>query len=78
VFFAERMFWSRWRTDDDNVGAFWNLVRVQYRSRNLPDSNPRLSGPGHLADVPPRRTPCWLIEGVFTMTFFGADGIPFP
>jgi len=22
VFFAERMFWSRWRPDDDNVGAF--------------------------------------------------------
>jgi hypothetical protein len=79
VFFAERMFWSRWRTDDDNVGAFlatWfvysiaaEICLIAIRDFRVRDIWPMFLLGALLG---------WLIEGVFTMTFFGADGIPFP
>jgi len=77
VFFAERMFWSRWRTDDDNVGAFRNLF-VYSIAAEICLIAIRDFRSGHLADVPPRRTPWLAYRRRLHHDVFGADGIPFP
>jgi hypothetical protein len=78
LFFAERMFWSHWRPEDDagsflatwlvySIGAEICLLTIRtYRVRDIW----AMFLVGALLG--------WLVEGVFTMTFFGADGIPFP
>ena len=79
VFFAERMFWSRWRDDDDTVGAFlatWFVYSIAAEIGLITIRDYRVRGVWPMFLVGALLG--WLIEGVFTMTFFGADGIPFP
>ncbi len=78
LFFAERMFWSHWRPEDDagsflatwlvySIGAEICLLTIRiFRVRDIW----AMFLVGALLG--------WLVEGVFTMTFFGAGGIPFP
>ena len=78
LFYSERMFWSFWRASDGiaeflatwvvyAVAALASLIAIRrFRVRGL--AAVVLIGAGF----------GWLVEGVFAMTLFGADGIPFP
>lgn len=77
-FFSERVFWSFWRVTDSPLSLVGTLLVysiaayvcleliVRYKVRNVWSVFILGSIFG------------WLIEGVFAMTFFGVDGIPFP
>lgn len=78
MFYSERVFWSFWRASDGiadslatwlvyAVAALAALIAIRrFRVRSL--AAVVLVGAGF----------GWLVEGVFAMTLFGADGIPFP
>lgn len=79
MFFAERVFWSRWRAGVDDAGsllATWLLYSVAAAICLVAIRTFRVRSVWAMFLVGALLG--WLVEGVFTMTFFGADGIPFP
>ena len=79
LFFAERVFWSHWRDTDDSIAAFlatWVVYSFAGEICLVVIREFRVRGVWSLFLVGALLG--WLVEGVFTMTFFGADGIPFP
>lgn len=79
LFFAERMFWSRWRAEADDAGSFlatWIVYSIAGAICLVAIRDFRVRGIFPMFIVGALLG--WLIEGVFTMTFFGADGIVFP
>ena len=79
LFFAERMFWSRWRDGTDDVGSFlatWTVYSIAGEICLVAIRDFRVRGICPMFIIGALLG--WLIEGVFTMTFFGADGIVFP
>jgi hypothetical protein len=78
-FYSERVFWSFWRRGEDTFGSFfatWAVYAIaayicliliqQYKARSV------------WAMFLVGAFFGWLVEGVFAMTLFGAEGIPFP
>ena len=78
-FYSERVFWSFWREGEDTFGSFfatWAVYTVaayiclilmqEYKARSI------------WAIFLIGAFFGWLVEGVFAMTLFGAEGIPFP
>ena len=77
-FFAERVFWSHWRPEDD-VSSFlatWLVYSIGGEICLLAIRTFRVRDIWAMFLVGALLG--WLVEGVFTMTFFGAGGIPFP
>jgi hypothetical protein len=79
LFFAERVFWAHWRDGTDDAGSFvatWIVYSIageiclvaihDFRVRDLS----AMFLIGALLG--------WLVEGVFSMTFFGTDDMAFP
>lgn len=77
--YSERMFWARWRPAEDGAESFiitWITYSIAAACCVvlIRDYRVHATGPMFLVGA----VLGWLVEGVFTMTFFGADGIPFP
>jgi hypothetical protein len=78
LFYSERVFWSFWRAEDGVAAllATWAVYSVAAHAALI--AIWRFHVRGLAAVLLIGAFFGWLIEGVFAMTLFGADGIPFP
>lgn len=77
--YSERVFWARWRDDEDSFGSFiatWIVYSIAAACCIVAVRTWRVGSMWPMVLVGALLG--WLVEGVFTMTLFGAGGIPFP